>query len=76
MISVVESTAWQNTKLQSFTCSCGKTHTWRPPQQSPYSCLGGCDFILADVTKMTLNSEWRVAYHLGGKAAVKCGASL
>jgi len=76
MIGVVENVAWQNTKMQAFACSCGKTHTWRQPQQSPYSCLGGCNRIMPDVTKMILNSEWRIAYHLGGEAAVKCGASL
>jgi len=76
MISVVENIGWQRTKVQAFTCRCGKSHVWRAPQQSPFSCIHGCDEILPDVSKMTLESEWRIAYHLGGRLAVKCGASL
>jgi len=79
MISVTESVFGGafRLQLQRYTCVCGQLHKWSPTtQQSPYMCLGGCSKTLPDITKLTRDLEWRVAYHLGGREAVRCGAFL
>ena len=76
MISVTEDVNPARLGIQTSICKCGKVHMWRPPQQSPYNCMGGCGETMPDITKMILKSEWRIAYHLGGRAAVNCGVSL
>jgi len=77
MIIVIDYPGALGIRLQKFTCVCGKLHKWKPDtQQSPFICLAGCNIVLPDVTKLTKASGCRVAYHLGGEGAIKCGGSL
>lgn len=80
MIRVLEYIDKLGVLIQEYVCPhCYKSLQWKvesaKKQLSPYNCLG-CMEIIADISKLISDEDWRVLYHLRGGNSVKCGSSI